>query len=162
MCLNMKTILFHQNISYKVKDVFVIDGVATESTGTSMQLEALSFLNNKRKLKKILFPNSLKEISSSVLEIYFGIDDMYIVSQSSTLDEGGRKIPFLYYTSSYADPEQTMKNLRDSVQKSGLQPNENDMRVIQWTLKIIPFEKKILLILSVLVFLILLITTLIK
>lgn len=158
----METILFHQNRSYKVADIFVINGVLSDGFGTAQQLEALQMLNSKRKIKKMWIPAALKKTSSSMLTIYLGMHDIYIVSQSLTLDDEGRKISFQYYASSYTNPEVTMKTLRDSVHKAGLQPNENDMRVIQWILNIIPLEKKVILILSIIVFLILLINNLTK
>ena len=156
----MNTILFHQNVSYKVNDIFVIDGVMSESMGTPQQQEAMQLLHgSSRRVKKFWFPDNLKLNCSPVLEIYFGLNDVYIISQSNTQDEGGRFIPFEFYSASYTNPERTMDTLQDSIKKAGLQENEEDMKAIKWALNMIPFEKNIAIILiSFIAFIILLFT----
>ena len=159
----MKTILFHQNVSYKVNDIFVIDGVATESNGSSQQQEALDILHNtSNKIKKFWFPAEIKKNCSNVLELYFGLNDIYIVSQSKTLDEGGRPISFEFYSATYTDPEATTNQLRDSIEKAGLQANESEIQAIEWAVKLIPFEKKFAAAILVFVVLLILIFTISK
>lgn len=138
----MREILFHQNVSYKVNDIYVIDGIVYESLSDSMQYEASRLLHNKNmKLKQIWMPSIITHKYSKNLKIYFGIHDVRIIASSLTLDESNRFIPYIYYLSSYTDTEEVVCNLNKAIEKSGLTPNKNDLIVIRWALDAIKKEK---------------------
>lgn len=138
----MREILFHQNVSYKVNDIYVIDGVVYESLPDSVLNDVSYFLRNKGlMLKQIWIPNEIIRKCSSNLEIYFGIHDIRIIASSLTLDENNRHIPYIYHLSSYTDAEEVIRSLNKAIEKSGLTPNKDDMLAIKWALGAIKKEK---------------------
>lgn len=134
----MKTILHHQNTSYKVNDIFVIDGIVSEYGSDPKQEEAIQILNkNAFRLKKRYYsqphPNSLT--------MYIGVNDMLIKSKSKTKDEMGRYISYEFYIASYKDISDTISLLKENVTKSGLEINDSDIPCIEQTLKMVAIEK---------------------
>lgn len=141
----MKTILHHQNISHLANDIFVIDGEKSEYGSDIRQPEAMSILNsNSGRIRKLIIPQNLREMSSPAFNIYIGWDDIFIVSTSKTKDEKGRYISYRYYNSSYKNTYGVIESLRHDVREAGLEINENDVTIIKWVLDTLPTEKKIL------------------
>lgn len=141
----MNTIFHHQNLSYNHPDIFVIDGLVSEYGTDQRQQEAIEIIKNNRRLKKIIIPKHLSDSASQSLEVYIGINDLFIRSTSKTLDNNGRYISFEYYNRSHKDVENIMISLASDANKAGLELNDGDLNVIKWILSILPLEKIIIL-----------------
>lgn len=142
----MQTILHHQNISYLSKDIFVIDGVTSEYSGSTQQKKAMDLIRGKRcRIKKIFYPSEIHQNMSPSCSISVGWKDIVIVASSQTLDERGRYIPYEYYSASYEEPILLLESLKRDVVLAGLEINEADLKAIEWTLNGLQNEKKIIL-----------------